>query len=594
MDDVAPATTSSRDGAGGDVLAAIKEMRNKLIEKLAEVQDGLVIVNKRVDDIESARSSSRRNISLQDQQVEETTRTSNDHAVQALATNDFADASARAHDNLGNSMLPPMPPPTIHNDDMGRRADARYRGSYGLGEDLLADDRRYSNRRAYAQPPDLSSTRDSQRRAYKQGQDTLGLGLGPRSRDNRDPRRNNWDADDVSFDERAFARESAPHLGHMASGTPLMIKPPTPTPTTIGFFKPDEDASEAVKDNVFARVGPWWRRVLTVVNSVQGPYEPAHRAAVLQCLPLCLQGHALSWYNAAGHDLQFQLQNSLDAWEQSIVMDFRASVQERQARANSITWDLEHESARNYVWRKLEALRDYLPESTTSDLKLMLVKVREGMNNYLAANVSACYAPNPSFRKFWEEIDACDRALKDKRALEKRRPTPTTKAPGASLSPPSSGTRSPFSSTSAASSRTSQSSRESDGGKSLRHSYKPENVKYDRATSPPTRTYRRQDGTVLRLTRPCTKCGKDHFNFEHDFLVSSTNVVDADDNWVVEDISAAEEGSGTQQEADVYACDDTTTYASGTVSPSDLFGDNWAEYTSVAMHAANDQGQDFP
>ncbi|KAE8231079.1 hypothetical protein CF326_g3913 [Tilletia indica] len=33
------------------------------------------------------------------------------------------------------------------------------------------------------------------------------------------------------------------------------------------------------------------------------------------------------------------------------------------------------------------------------------------------------------------------------------------------------------------------------------------------------RQYRKENGRVLRLNRPCGKCGQPHFDFEHDTLV---------------------------------------------------------------------------
>ncbi|KAK0519706.1 hypothetical protein OC842_007353 [Tilletia horrida] len=64
------------------------------------------------------------------------------------------------------------------------------------------------------------------------------------------------------------------------------------------------------------------------------------------------------------------------------------------------------------------------------------------------------------------------------------------------------------------------------------------------------RTYRRPDrDTVMTLNRACTRCGQDHFNFEHDHLMPQVRTTTGEDDDYPEQAVDDDEGRGGQAQA---------------------------------------------
>lgn len=297
-----------------------------------------------------------------------------------------------------------------------------------------------------------------------------------------------------------------------------LLKPPTVKPADLGYLDPRDTASP-FKDGIYHSAGAWIKNVQMVSETYQSPYQQVWALTILQTLPLTLRGDARLAYDALPHGDRLLLARRLQSWS-LFVDEFRPTIQEREMKAMSYTWDYDKQTARSYTYNKMSLLQDYLPNELAADLSLILGYVCDRMDNRLAENIKAHRHMNPFLRSWWEDIDTLDKAMKARKKHIKDHEHP--KALTRSNQETSNGTK--FNSGHKYSKDSYTKDIPPQNG--LAMTYNPDKISFDSSVSLPLRTYECPDGRVMRLREPCQNCGtRDHFRFECEYIQKSSTKV---------------------------------------------------------------------
>ncbi|KAE8228279.1 hypothetical protein CF326_g6794 [Tilletia indica] len=254
--------------------------------------------------------------------------------------------------------------------------------------------------------------------------------------------------------------------------------------------------------------------------------DPAWERAVLRAAPIQLTDDAEEWH--AGLSLaEVQAIDSFEALEEAMRLHFPVNWLEQRRQAQSRKWDPTSELAGTYYFVKLRLLRvvygqDHKESFLVQDIadglpatfRVLLRLPRKGaLLNDLRAELAEW---EPQWREIHPEFDL--RVPSSVAAVKSSTPakaTPSKVTPAAPVATPTA----PAATGSGSAPRP-----------------LPLSATYDKTRVIPAangqpRKYRRPgDETLISLNRPCTRCGQDHFNFEHQHLVPAVQTLEVDDD----------------------------------------------------------------
>lgn len=342
----------------------------------------------------------------------------------------------------------------------------------------------------------------------------------------------------------------SPHHEPPVPSTPTgpPAAPPTPSPTTGGIptppativdlpqLPPARHQQLICKPEFLgtyggdpSRLEAFLLRLRDLVRSeTQEHLKQAWEAAVLRALPIALVDDAAVWHEGLSNEEASRL-NTEEAWSAAMRRAFPANASRQGKEARERKWS-PTEPTTSYYFQKLRALpqafgdqpdevlvtdiKDGLPPS----LQALLRIPRDGATlDDLVRELGEC---EPTWREVYHTPLPSDTGTTAKPkpsattvktsdpSMVRSASAPTTPAPRAAPMTPRAQQPSPV---------------------SLSASYDPGRV--TPASHGKPRTYRPPGrDTVMTLNRPCTKCGQDHFNFEHDHLAPQLRTITCDDD----------------------------------------------------------------
>ncbi|KAE8242688.1 hypothetical protein A4X06_0g6797 [Tilletia controversa] len=314
--------------------------------------------------------------------------------------------------------------------------------------------------------------------------------------------------------------------------------PPTGGPVRTMSCKQEFLGSFAGEPN---RLEAFLSRVRDVIRSDP---SPQWTAAVLRALPIALTSDAAVWHEGLS-DAEAAGLTSFARWATVMRTSFPVNAAQQRREARNRKWVPATESAAAYYFHKLRELRqafgseqredtlvtdikDGLPTTMMAMLRIprdepTLENLRHELGEWEAGGVLARYVPSSA--PFPDESSRRNAACFRKNVCDTLdhapRVTPSAAGPQA-LS-------------------------------ALAASYDPARV-IPAGNGEPRRYRPPGKDTAMKLFQPCTKCGGDHFNFEHTHLVPQLRTMLADDDdypeYPYEDGTAEDQvdGAGVQEE----------------------------------------------
>ncbi|KAE8184493.1 hypothetical protein A4X06_0g5083 [Tilletia controversa] len=260
--------------------------------------------------------------------------------------------------------------------------------------------------------------------------------------------------------------------------------------------------------------------------------DPAWKMALLHTLPLVMEKDARVWHTGLS-DTEAAEMTTLTAWFDRMREAFPVNPYEQRNQARTRAWVPMDESASAYYFYKLRLLRsaygkDHSEKNLAIDIldglpvtfRVMLRLPRQGV----------------TLQDIRQEISDREPMFRE---LQLSAPTPPATAiplPPRPVAPPVSSTPRPAAVNNSSSSTRpgpSAPSNSRSGPSSGSNTYVPVTPEtYDPTCAIPAsgttrRKYRRPDnGRTLTLNRPCAVCNKDHFDFEHPYMVAKGFVLD--------------------------------------------------------------------
>ncbi|KAE8240473.1 hypothetical protein A4X13_0g7790 [Tilletia indica] len=282
----------------------------------------------------------------------------------------------------------------------------------------------------------------------------------------------------------------APTTTFPSSGRPLQCKP-----DLLPKFDGDPKALEV-----------WISRVRDLVRTNR---DPSWDIAVVAAIPNAFTGAAARWHAALDDD-QIEEQRSVADVFKALRKAFPVNRSTIRADAHLRKWRPRSESAMMYAYDKLSMLRTAY--KSTPPTELTLSDIIDGLEDTMkpmirvdaeTASMDDLVHELCRWEPVWRSIhkvqlekhesDTVHKAASNDKSVnssaKSSRPAPVATAPK-----PAGERRPPF-----------------NLGR-----YDPSRVV--EATATEKRMYKREDGSMMRLNRPCGRCGDDHFDFEHAYL----------------------------------------------------------------------------
>ncbi|KAE8221399.1 hypothetical protein CF326_g8567, partial [Tilletia indica] len=328
------------------------------------------------------------------------------------------------------------------------------------------------------------------------------------------------------------SKEPAPNISPPTAGS---SRPLTCKPEFLGSFSGDPNRLEAF----LSRVG----------DLIRGDDTPPWRLAVLRALPICLKDDAAVWHEGLSDEEAANL-TSFEKWAAAMREAFPVNKGQLRKDAWTRKWDPVKETAGAYYFHKLRLLRQAFGKQQPEDV--LLTDIKEGLPDNM---VSLLRLPREgaTLQDLRLELGEWETNWRNQTGirLQSTESKITTSASTVTQTPRSSpamtraSQQSMVRSASApaiavptsgqgyvnptASPRATPSVSSAPGISPLAASYDPSRV--TPAANGKPRTYRPPGrDTALTLHKPCTKCGQDHFNFEHDHIVPQLRTMMADDD----------------------------------------------------------------
>ncbi|KAE8189098.1 hypothetical protein CF328_g6387 [Tilletia controversa] len=387
---------------------------------------------------------------------------------------------------------------------------------------------------------------------------------------------------------------AADHIQPVEASTPQVVPPsdidPAPNiqvevspgrmmsckPEFLGSFGGDPSRLEAF--------------ISRVEDVIRADNTPSWNVAVLRALPICLVDDAAVWHEGLSDDEAAAL-TSFPNWTLAMREAFPVNRGQLRKDAWNRKWDPILETTAAYYFHKLRLLRQAFGKQQSDDA--LVIDIKEGLPDNMVA-LLRLPRNGATLQDLRLELGEWETNWRKQFKVTLRMgpptppttPTPTTVArpPQTSMvrfaSAPSTAPPRSIPATLAPAARAAPPPSSSFGGTSMSASYDPSRI--TPAANGQPRTYRPPGrDTVMSLNRPCTRCGQEHFNFEHEHLVPQLRtMVDDEDDYPE---SMLEEGTG-EGEGNVF------TTLSETPHPSPSLENGLAP----SMYASTTQQSDVP
>ncbi|CAD7066483.1 unnamed protein product [Tilletia caries] len=225
----------------------------------------------------------------------------------------------------------------------------------------------------------------------------------------------------------------------------------------------------------------------------------AWQAAVRAAIPSALKGDAREWHVALT-DEEVQSMPDLPSYFKAMRANFPVDYITLRKKAYARQWDPTKESALGYSQVKIRMLRQATPEGTPEEMIVndvldgllpsfhQIIRLPRGKGRTVQALKLELGEQEPIWRRIYK-VEVQNDGVRTVATLES-----------------DAYTHQPL---------VSPSVFPTDQRRTFR--YDPTRVVEAKGDFP--RQYRKENGRVLRLTRPCGKCGQSHFDFEHDTLI---------------------------------------------------------------------------
>ncbi|KAE8217466.1 hypothetical protein CF319_g8451, partial [Tilletia indica] len=272
--------------------------------------------------------------------------------------------------------------------------------------------------------------------------------------------------------------------------------------------------------------------------------RPAWEAAVVRILPRVLKDDAAAWHEGLDDDEADAL-DSVEAWVEAMRSAFPINAMELRKDALKRVWNSDSETVSAYYHNKLRLLRQAYGRDEKESRLVMDIKdgLPASMRSLIHIPVKGSGATLLNLRTeitewepTWKELYGSKTANPLTSSSTKSATTKLVPATKSTLPAMARSASAPVAPVATPASPTPT------GGLGLAATY--DSSRVTPAANGKPRTYRRPDGVVMELNRPCNRCGGDHFNFEH-FHVATPQVrvleVNEDDDYpeVVEGVDGA-------------------------------------------------------
>ncbi|KAE8180171.1 hypothetical protein CF336_g9383 [Tilletia laevis] len=300
-----------------------------------------------------------------------------------------------------------------------------------------------------------------------------------------------------------------------STGAPAVEEDPantTPQPPTDNFG-PGFDGKSSELEAFLSRIR----------DVARSDRRDAWQSAVVRALPLVLKGDAAAWHESLP-DAESDALTSVARWIETLRLAFPINVSALRTEAHDRAWRPALETANAYYYQKLRLLRhawgfDQSEERLVEDIRAgfpvsfrtMLRVPNKGATLDTLRSQIAAYEPEwvlmyPALKTPAAASTPVAPKIASAKSSASSSWTPPAMARSASApAPPAAAQSSPRTPTSAF---------------GLAGTYDPSCI--TPAANGKKRVYRRPDtNEPMELNRPCGRCGQDHFNFEHSYLVAS-------------------------------------------------------------------------
>ncbi|KAK0519756.1 hypothetical protein OC834_007274 [Tilletia horrida] len=265
-------------------------------------------------------------------------------------------------------------------------------------------------------------------------------------------------------------------------------------------------------DGTPSRLEEWIDRVRDVTRS--NP-DPSWNRAVLTTIPSVLTGAAARWHASLRDEDVEKRETVADVF---VALRHAFPINRSQVRqaAHQRCWKPEIESAVDYAYDKLGLLRTaYNAVDGASKEEIELAEIVDGLPDSMRplvrfSNGQAAMTDLVRELVEWEPVwrkvygHPAHSASIDSASADS---TPAQKAPTAGR---------PKTPAAAATHVSADRSLTGPGESTSRPRYDPSRIR--EATADQPRAYMRENGSWMRLNRPCARCGEKHFDFEHVYL----------------------------------------------------------------------------
>ncbi|KAE8240666.1 hypothetical protein A4X13_0g7662 [Tilletia indica] len=265
--------------------------------------------------------------------------------------------------------------------------------------------------------------------------------------------------------------------------------------------------------------------VSRILNLRRSDRRQAWENAIVRALPMALKGDAAAWHEGLSDEEAEEL-DSVHKWVDAMRTAFPVNSLQQRRNAQQRAWRFATETVSEYYHQKLRLLRqaygrDQSEERLVSEIKdtlpaSMRAMIRVPIKGATLLDLrTELIEAEPQWKEMYGNPSAPAHAATSpttptttKANFAKQTATSKVNAPAMARSAsapalPAADPASPAPTT---------------GGFGLAATYDPSRV--TPAANGKPRSYRRPDGVTMELNRPCTRCGADHFNFEHFHLAA--------------------------------------------------------------------------
>ncbi|KAE8187083.1 hypothetical protein A4X06_0g7534 [Tilletia controversa] len=337
--------------------------------------------------------------------------------------------------------------------------------------------------------------------------------------------------------------EPAPNIGAAVSNNtpvPVSTRPMTCKTEWIGEFDGDPSQLE-----------DFLTRLRDLIRSETQPdLISAWIKAVLRTLPRTLAGNAAVWHQGLS-DLEAADLTSLDAWSAAMRAAFPVNRGQLRRDARARQWNALDETSIAYYFHKVRLLRqafgkDQPDDSLVTDIKDGLPETLIGLLRLprVGASLADLRAELGDWEPNWRiqyKTPLRSSRLTDPGTASSVASTSTPARVGPVVAPAATRILQTTMGRSASAPTTPAPSMSSSSRAAPPISTIPRSISKFAAAYDPTRVIQASNGqprryrppgkdTVMDLKAPCSYCGGDHFNFEHDYLKAQVRTLTVDDD----------------------------------------------------------------